>query len=142
MRETVPAVRGARGRCRASWLKGMTGTLPPAASDAVPAAAAHEAPDRGGLSVPFADTPRVYATSRDEHPRPQRRGGAMSVQLRLIAFAAVAVLAFATAALVEHTRRMHVIVVRRDMTGFQHVHPTQAADGTWSVPVTLRDAGT
>ena len=42
---------------------------------------------------------------------------------------------------IEHTKRMHVIVVRRDMTGFQHLHPTQAADGTWSVPVTLRDAG-
>jgi hypothetical protein len=42
---------------------------------------------------------------------------------------------------VEHTKRMHLIVVRRDMTGFQHVHPTQAADGTWSVPVTLRDPG-
>jgi hypothetical protein len=42
---------------------------------------------------------------------------------------------------VEHTKRMHVIVVRRDMTGFQHVHPTLAADGTWSVPVTLRDPG-
>jgi hypothetical protein len=42
---------------------------------------------------------------------------------------------------IEHTKRMHLIVVRRDMTGFQHLHPTQAADGTWSVPVTLRDAG-
>jgi hypothetical protein len=42
---------------------------------------------------------------------------------------------------VEHTKRMHVIVVRRDMTGFQHVHPTQGADGSWTVPVTLRDAG-
>ena len=42
---------------------------------------------------------------------------------------------------VEHTRRMHLIVVRRDMTGFQHLHPTQRADGTWSAPVTLRDAG-
>jgi hypothetical protein len=42
---------------------------------------------------------------------------------------------------VEHTKRMHLIVVRRDMSGFQHLHPTQAADGTWSVPVTLRDAG-
>ena len=29
---------------------------------------------------------------------------------------------------VEHTKRMHVIVVRRDMKGFQHVHPTQRAD--------------
>ena len=36
---------------------------------------------------------------------------------------------------------MHVIVVRRDMTGFQHVHPTQRADGSWSVPVELADAG-
>lgn len=42
---------------------------------------------------------------------------------------------------VEHTRRMHLIVVRRDMSGFQHLHPTEAPDGTWSVPVTLRDAG-
>jgi hypothetical protein len=42
---------------------------------------------------------------------------------------------------VEHTRRMHLIVVRRDMTGFQHLHPKQSADGTWSVPVTVSDAG-
>ena len=42
---------------------------------------------------------------------------------------------------VEHTKRMHVIVVRRDMTGFQHVHPTQRPDGTWSVPVTLDEPG-
>jgi hypothetical protein len=42
---------------------------------------------------------------------------------------------------VEHTKRMHVIVVRRDMTGFQHLHPVQRPDGSWTVPVTLRDAG-
>jgi hypothetical protein len=42
---------------------------------------------------------------------------------------------------VEHTKRMHLIVVRRDQTGFQHLHPTQRRDGTWSVPVTLREAG-
>jgi hypothetical protein len=42
---------------------------------------------------------------------------------------------------VEHTKRMHLIVVRRDMTGFQHLHPTLGPDGTWSVPATLRDAG-
>jgi hypothetical protein len=42
---------------------------------------------------------------------------------------------------VEHTKRMHLIVVRRDMSGFQHLHPTQRADGTWSVPATLHDAG-
>ena len=30
---------------------------------------------------------------------------------------------------VEHTKRMHLIVVRRDLTGFQHLHPTQGRDG-------------
>jgi hypothetical protein len=42
---------------------------------------------------------------------------------------------------VEHTKRMHFIVVRRDMTGFQHLHPTQRPDGTWSTSVVLPDAG-
>ena len=41
----------------------------------------------------------------------------------------------------EHTKRMHVIVVRRDLTGFQHLHPTMRADGTWTVPLTLRAPG-
>lgn len=42
---------------------------------------------------------------------------------------------------VEHERRMHLIVVRRDLTGFQHLHPEQAADGTWSTRLRLDDAG-
>lgn len=41
-----------------------------------------------------------------------------------------------------HTKRMHVIVVRRDLTGFRHLHPKMAADGTWTVPVRLAAAGT
>ena len=42
---------------------------------------------------------------------------------------------------VEHEKRLHLIVVRRDTAGFQHVHPELAADGTWSVPLTVADAG-
>lgn len=42
---------------------------------------------------------------------------------------------------VEHDRRMHVIVVRRDLTGFQHLHPVMAADGTWSVPLRVDEPG-
>ena len=38
---------------------------------------------------------------------------------------------------VQHEKRLHLIVVRRDATGFQHVHPTLAADGTWSTTVAL-----
>lgn len=42
---------------------------------------------------------------------------------------------------VEHTKRMHVIVVRRDFVGFQHVHPHMAPDGTWWLVLDLPDAG-
>ncbi|GAA4698296.1 hypothetical protein [Phytohabitans rumicis] len=34
-----------------------------------------------------------------------------------------------------HEKDLHLIVVRRDLSGFQHVHPTLAADGTWSIPL-------
>jgi hypothetical protein len=37
----------------------------------------------------------------------------------------------------SHDEDLHLIAVRRDMTGFQHVHPALAADGTWSVPLAL-----
>jgi hypothetical protein len=42
---------------------------------------------------------------------------------------------------IEHERKMHFIVVRRDGQGFQHLHPSMAADGTWHVRLTLPDAG-
>jgi hypothetical protein len=37
----------------------------------------------------------------------------------------------------NHEKQLHLIVVRRDMAGFQHVHPTMESAGTWSVPVDL-----
>ena len=40
-----------------------------------------------------------------------------------------------------HERRMHLIVVRRDGTGFRHLHPEMDAEGTWTVPVELAEAG-
>ena len=43
---------------------------------------------------------------------------------------------------VEAERRLHLIVARRDLTGYQHLHPTQAADGTWSTPLSVPQAGT
>ena len=42
---------------------------------------------------------------------------------------------------VGHTKRMHVIVARRDLTGFQHLHPTQRAGGTFETSVRLPEAG-
>jgi hypothetical protein len=43
---------------------------------------------------------------------------------------------------VEHAKRLHLVVVRRDLTHYVHVHPVQRADGSWSVPLTLADPGT
>jgi hypothetical protein len=42
---------------------------------------------------------------------------------------------------VEHTKRMHLIVARRDLTGFQHLHPRQRADGSWTTDLRVKDAG-
>ncbi len=42
---------------------------------------------------------------------------------------------------VEHEKRMHLIVVRRDLTGFQHLHPRQQRDGSWEIELRLDDAG-
>ncbi|MGH3716651.1 MAG: hypothetical protein ACRDT4_24810 [Micromonosporaceae bacterium] len=43
---------------------------------------------------------------------------------------------------VEHDKQMHLVVVRRDLAGFRHVHPTMAADGTWTVKSPLGAPGT
>ena len=42
---------------------------------------------------------------------------------------------------VLHDKELHLIVVRRDLAGYQHVHPTRAASGTWSVPLAVASAG-
>lgn len=40
-----------------------------------------------------------------------------------------------------HDKELHLIVARRDLSGFQHVHPTRDASGVWSVPLKLPAAG-
>jgi hypothetical protein len=42
----------------------------------------------------------------------------------------------------EHGKRLHLIVVRRDLTGYQHLHPTQRPDGSWTVPLRFTVPGT
>ena len=41
----------------------------------------------------------------------------------------------------EHTRDLHLYVVRDDLEVFRHLHPTLAGDGTWSAPVSLPASG-
>ncbi len=108
--------------------QGPHGAATEAHSDAATSAAAH--PVRGlaaaqdGLRIDF-DDPEL------------RRGAAETVRFRIVDDRGETVRDFD----VEHTKRMHMIVVRRDFTGFQHVHPVQAADGSWSTRVRLPEAG-
>jgi hypothetical protein len=38
---------------------------------------------------------------------------------------------------VEHVEDLHLIAVRRDLSGYQRTHPVLGADGTWRVPLEL-----
>ncbi|HEX7097390.1 MAG TPA: hypothetical protein VF183_15995 [Acidimicrobiales bacterium] len=42
---------------------------------------------------------------------------------------------------ITHTKPMHVILVRRDFNGFQHLHPDMRPDGTWEMQLTIPQAG-
>jgi hypothetical protein len=41
----------------------------------------------------------------------------------------------------ELTKLMHFILVRDDLTGYQHVHPTLGGDGVFHINLTIPDAG-
>ncbi|MFC1415891.1 hypothetical protein [Streptacidiphilus cavernicola] len=43
---------------------------------------------------------------------------------------------------VDQTKKLHFYAIRSDLTGFQHVHPTMASDGTWTAPLAALTAGT
>ncbi|MGW4642771.1 hypothetical protein ACWEN6_29930 [Sphaerisporangium sp. NPDC004334] len=42
---------------------------------------------------------------------------------------------------VGHEKKLHLIVVSRDLRTFQHLHPALTSDGMWSVKLTLPGAG-
>ena len=58
------------------------------------------------------------------------RGRTAPLRFRILGADGRAVRDFAT----EHEAKLHLIIVRRDLTGYRHLHPRLAPDGTWSVP--------
>jgi hypothetical protein len=42
---------------------------------------------------------------------------------------------------VVHERQYHLFVISQDMEYFQHIHPEEQPDGTWSIDVTLPKPG-
>jgi hypothetical protein len=102
-----------------------------AGHESAPSGARAEAPAVRGLAV--ADDGLRLVVADPE----LRRGRRERVEFTIVDASGAPVRDFDVA----HEKRMHLIVVRRDLTGFQHLHPTQAADGSWTAPVTLPDAG-
>ncbi|MFC7273545.1 hypothetical protein ACFQS1_06105 [Paractinoplanes rhizophilus] len=42
---------------------------------------------------------------------------------------------------VVHDKLLHLVVIRRDLSDFQHLHPSMAADGTWGIDLMLARPG-
>ncbi|MFH5227572.1 hypothetical protein [Antrihabitans spumae] len=65
-------------------------------------------------------------------------GTAVSLRFRIVDPAGTPLTRYAA----SHGKQLHLIVVRRDMVGYQHVHPVLDSAGIWSVPLDLTRAGT
>jgi hypothetical protein len=66
-----------------------------------------------------------------------RRGARERLHFRILDDAGRAVRDFD----VTHEKKLHLILARRDLTGFQHLHPEQRSDGTWTTALRLEEAG-
>jgi hypothetical protein len=115
-----------------------------AAHDAAGAAGEHDAQPPGGVdAAASADLiPGGLAVSQDGYTLQLARtvqtpGTPGRVQFEIAGPDGERVTEFTRA----HDKELHLIVVRRDMTGFQHVHPERDAQGRWSVPLTLAQPG-
>ncbi|MEU0270025.1 hypothetical protein [Nocardioides sp. NPDC006303] len=93
---------------------------------------AKKAPEATGLNVSQAG----YTLDLVED-RPQRSASA-ALRFRILGADHEPVTRFETA----HGKLLHLIVVRRDLATYEHLHPVMASDGTWSVTADLAAAGT
>ncbi len=78
----------------------------------------------GGLTL--AATPTIFPA-----------GKAQMLDFRITAASGAPVTTYA----IVHDKPLHLVIVRRDLTGFQHLHPNMAPNGTWSIPLTLAQPG-
>jgi hypothetical protein len=118
----VDPVADARSTAAAGH-EGMT-----AGDDAVPPPAAADAGELpGGLMI----SQRGYtlALARDSAPA----GPAVPVAFSVLGPDGAPVTDYER----SHDKDLHLIAVRRDLTGFQHVHPRLSPDGTWRTPLSL-----
>jgi hypothetical protein len=90
-------------------------------------------------AVPGSDGQRTELAGLELEPasRSLTAGGSATWRFRVVDCDGKAVRSFDP----EQGKLLHLIVVRTDFTGYQHLHPTLAADGTWSVEIEAPQAG-
>jgi hypothetical protein len=86
-----------------------------------------EAEPPGGLMV--SEGGYTLALDQDAVPGP----GTVPVSFRVLGPDGHAVTEYEE----SHEEELHLVAVRRDLSGFQHVHPALAADGVWTTPLDL-----
>ncbi|MGD9695235.1 MAG: hypothetical protein AB7V42_06190 [Thermoleophilia bacterium] len=92
-----------------------------------------DAPAHGGHGAAPAAEGLSLRPERSELPR----GRSAELAFRVVDRDGVPVTRFDA----RHERGMHLIVVRSDLTGFQHLHPEMGGDGLWTTPIVLPEAG-
>src|SRR5216117_477341 len=104
---------------------------------AEPAAAGHGGmEDMGGhVDAPKGLTVSADGLTLDVRGASPRAGVRTDFAFRILDDRGAPVTRFAPA----HDKLMHLVVARRDLSNFRHVHPTMAADGTWRIPLTFAE---
>ncbi|WP_336033043.1 hypothetical protein [Geodermatophilus sp. FMUSA9-8] len=113
----------------------------PGAAEEHAAAGEHGSAEGGHDAAPEAeghDLPAGLAVSAEGHTLDLAddalpAGDAVPLSFRLLGPDGAPVTAYDTV----HEQDLHLVVVRRDLTGYQHLHPELSPDGTWTTPVAL-----
>ena len=95
--------------------------------EAAPGAAPAEAELPGGLMI----SEGGYSLDLDANTVPA--AGTVPVSFRVLGPDGHAVTEYEE----SHEEDLHLVAVRRDLSGFQHVHPTLGRDGVWTTPLDL-----
>jgi hypothetical protein len=115
----------------------VAGPTPPPAVALPPAPAPLQGPAGSGAPAAGSDVSGL-AVSRDGYTldvlaTPARADSSGELAFRILGPTGAPVTAFTP----THDKPLHLILVRRDQSGFQHLHPVMDPDGTWRTTTTL-----
>lgn len=104
---------------------------PPPSTQAAPAAAMDEEPAASGLEMTAESM--LMSVLTDSAPA----GVPQTFAFKILQYDGTPLMKYQP----QHDKLLHMIVARRDLSNFQHVHPNLGPDGVWRVPLTFAEAG-